>query len=271
MLRRLSPESQTSLLAFFNLLWDAACFPDCWKMAHIIPLLKPSKDPSLPTSYRPIALTSCLGKTYERPINHRLVHFLEAEGVFDRNQCGFRAGRSTVDHLVRLETSIREAFVHRQHCVCVFFDLQKAYDTTWRCGILRDLYSYGVRGGMLRCIQSFLTGWTFQVRLGSILSDVFLQENGVPQGGVLSVTLFAVKINSLAKVVPTSVSYSMYVDDLQISFSSCNLSSCERQLQLTINKMSQWADQNGFRFSPGKTVCVPFHSVVACLQIQCCT
>lgn len=54
------------------------------------------------------------------------------------------------------------------------------------------------------------------------------------------------------------MSYSLYVDDVQISVSSCNLSSCERQLQLAINKMSKWADENGFRFSPEKTVCVPF-------------
>ena len=186
------------------------------------------------------------------------MYALEAADVIDVNQCGFRPGRTTLDHLVRLETFIREAFVHRQHCVSVFFDLQKAYDTTWRYGILRDLYTYGVRGRMLRCIQSFLTERTFQVRLGSTLSDVFCQENGVPQGGVLSVTLFAVKINGLAKVIPPSVSYSLYVDDVQISVSSCNLSSCERQLQLAINRMSKWADENGFRFSPEKTVCVLF-------------
>lgn len=243
---------------FFNHLWKAAAFPRCWKSAHIIPLLKPGKDPSLPASYRPIALTSCLGKTYERLINRRLVYFLEEENILDINQCGFREGRSATDHLVRLETFIREAFVHRQHCVSVFFDLQKAYDTTWRYGILRDLHNYGVRGRMLQCVQNFLSDRTFQVRLGSTLSDVFPQENGVPQGGVLSVTLFAIKINSLASVIPPSVFYSLYVDDVQISVSSCNLSSCERQLQLTVNRMSKWADENGFTFSPEKTVCVPF-------------
>lgn len=120
MLRHLSPESLGHLLTFFNHLWMASAFPQCWKRAHIIPLLKPGKDSTLPASYRPIAMTSCLGKTYEKLINRRLVHFLETEGILDPNQCGFRMGRSTLDHLVRLETFIREAFVHRQHCVSVF-------------------------------------------------------------------------------------------------------------------------------------------------------
>lgn len=138
--------------------------------------------------------------------------------------------------------------------VCPCFFIYKRHDTTWRYGILRDLYNCGVRCRILRCIQNFLSEHTFQVWLGSTLSDVFLQENGVPLGGVPSATLFTVKINGFAKVIPRSVCYSLYVDDVQISFSSCNLSSCERQLQLTINRMSQWANENGFRFSPEKTV-----------------
>lgn len=150
-----------------------------------------------------------------------------------------------MDHILCLETTIREAFVNRQHCVSVFFDLEKAYDTTWRYGILHDLYASGVRGRMLRCTSSFLTGRSFQVRLGT---TQHIQEIGVPQGGVLSVSLFAVKINSLSKVIPPSVSYSLYVDDIHISASSCNLSSCERQLQLTINRISQWADEMGLSF-----------------------
>jgi len=35
-------------------------------------------------------------------------------------QCGFRKQRSTTDHLVRLESFVREAFVQRQHAVGVF-------------------------------------------------------------------------------------------------------------------------------------------------------
>lgn len=60
------------------------------------------------------------------------------------------------DCLVRLENTVREAFIHKQHCLAVFFDLEKAYDTTWRFGILRDLAELGIRGGMLDCRR---TSW----------------------------------------------------------------------------------------------------------------
>lgn len=261
MLQHLSENSLECLLHFFNTVWKKGCIPSQWKLATIIPLLKPGKDASNVTSYRPIALTSCLGKTFERIVNNRLVYVLEENGCINRYQCGFRAGCSTADHLVRLETTIREAFVKRQHCLSVFFDLERAYDTAWRYGILRDLHALGVRGRMLYCIADFLQGRTFRIQIGGTLSRPFTQENGVPQGSVLSVTLFIVKMNSVANTIPPSVSYSLYVDDIQISYCSSNLVSCERQIQLTINKLTKWANTNGFRFSPGKTACVLFSRI----------
>lgn len=258
MLQHLSTASQEELLNFFNFIWIEGHLPSCWKAATVIPFLKPGKDPSNPTSYRPIALTSCLGKTFERMVNNRLVYFLETNKLLSPYQCGFRAGRSTVDHLVRLESIVREAFIRSQHCISVFFDLEKAYDTAWRYGILQDIYSFGIRGRLLRCVADFLEGRKFRVQVGTVLSRPFVQENGVPQGSVLSVTLFIIKMNSIANVIPPTVSFSLYVDDVQISCSSSNLTLCERQLQLTINRLVKWSTQNGFKFSPEKTVCVPF-------------
>ena len=112
-------------------------------------------------------------------------------------QSGFRAERSTNDNLVRLETFIRNAFIKREHVVDVFFELEKAYDTPWRYGILKDLHNFGLKGRLPNFIQSFLEDRTIQVRVGSTLSDLYDQEQGVPQGAILSTTLFNVKINDI--------------------------------------------------------------------------
>ena len=79
-------------------------------------------------------------------INDRLVWYLEKNKIITNMQSGFRKQRSTTDQLVRLESFIREAFVQKQHAVAVFFDLEKAYDTTWKCGIMKDLFDAGLRG-----------------------------------------------------------------------------------------------------------------------------
>ncbi len=56
------------ILRLFNMIWDAGKLPLIWKKSVLIPILKPGKDPSDSSSYRPIALTSQLGKTMERMV-----------------------------------------------------------------------------------------------------------------------------------------------------------------------------------------------------------
>ena len=51
-----------------------------------------------------------------------------------------RSRHSTTDHLVRFETSYRETYIHNQHLVSVFFNLEKAYHSTWKYGILKYFY-----------------------------------------------------------------------------------------------------------------------------------
>ena len=51
---------------------------------------------------------------------------------------------------------------------------------------------------------------------------------------------------------------SLYVDDLAIYYSSSHMPSIERKLQHSLNRLGRWCDQNGFKFSPTKTICVYF-------------
>ncbi len=194
----------------------------------------------------------------ERMVNDRLVWFLETNNLLTNIQCGFRKQRSTIDHLARLETFIRNGFINNQHVVSIFFDLEKAYDTTWKYGILTDLHNMGFRGRMPHFIDNFLQNREFKVRVGTTLSDSFDQEMGVPQGAILSVTLFSIKINNLSKVLNDNIDGSLFVDDFSISCKSSNMSIIERQLQLCLNKISKWSLENGFRFSKCKTNAIHF-------------
>ena len=84
-----------------------------WKEATIIPVPKLGKDNTNPNNYSPIALTSCICKTLERMVNGRLFWYFETNDKITKFQSGFRHQRSTNDHLVRLETFIREAFIKK--------------------------------------------------------------------------------------------------------------------------------------------------------------
>ena len=161
-LKHLSESSLRVLLRAFNKIWQTGQIPSSWQEATIIPIPKPGKDHSNPTNYRPIALTSCICKTMERMVNDRLVWTLERERLISEYQCGFRRGRSTLDHLVRFEAFLRNTFIRKQHAIAVFFDLEKAYDTTWRYGIMRDLYDLGIRGRLPIFVASFLSDRRFR-------------------------------------------------------------------------------------------------------------
>ena len=258
LLKHLPSSTLIILLEIFNIIWKGGTFPPSWHTAITIPIAKPGKDPSQPNSYRPIALTSCICKTMERMVNGRLVYFLESNGFISSKQSGFRSQRSTMDHLVSLETYVRDGFARGCHVVSVFFDLEKAYDTTWKHGIMLDLYRFGLRGYLPLFIQNFLSDRSFQVRLGSSISSSHPQEMGVPQGSVLSVTLFVVKINSIVDAISTDIHKCLYVDDFTISYSSRHMPSIERKLQTSLHRLTMWANKNGFKFSPSKTVCVHF-------------
>ena len=109
-LKHLPLRSLDSLLRIFNHIWHSGILPDSWKEAIVIPIPKPGKDSTSPANYRPIALKSCICKILERMVNDRLVWFLEKNKLIAAVQSGFRKQRGTLDHMVRFETFICEAF-----------------------------------------------------------------------------------------------------------------------------------------------------------------
>ena len=94
--------------------------------------------------------------------------------------------------------------------------------------------------------------------MGTTLSDARLQQMGVPQGSILSVTLFNLKINNVVKAVNPGVECSLYVDDFLVCFRSKQMRTIERQLQQCLNNLQKWSDENGFKFSKTKTKCMHF-------------
>ena len=144
MLRHLSHSAFSLLLQVYNTIWISGTFPESWKEAVVLAFPKPGKDSSKANNYRPISLTSSMCKLMEKMVNVRLMWYLELNNIIHPAQFGFRKMRSTTDLLVLLENAIRNAFGKKHHLVAVFFDIEKAYDTTWKFGIMMKLHSCGM-------------------------------------------------------------------------------------------------------------------------------
>ena len=258
MLKYLPDTAKIFLLKIINVIWRTSILPKSWKIALIIPARKPGKDANLATSYRPISLTSCVCKIMEKMVNMRLVWYLEKNGFLSSVQYGFRKNRSSIDPLLRLSNHIQQGFAKGKQTIGVFFDLEKAYDTTCRSVILKAFYDMGIRGNMMGFLKEFLTDRFFRVKIGNTISQHFKQEEGVPQGSILSVTCFSAAINNIVKTISAPVLCSLFVDDFAIYVSSTEAESACRYIQKSINAVSKWADDNGFKFSATKTVAIRF-------------
>ena len=82
--------------------------------------------------------------------------------------------------------------------------------------VRRRRVNWGIIGNMFYCLKDFLSERYLKVRVGSCISSAYLQEEGIPQRGVLSPTLFNVAINGLLEQVPVGVQGLAFADDYAI-------------------------------------------------------
>jgi ribonuclease HI len=258
MLQHAHPTALSFLLDFINRCWWESKLPAIWTSAIVVPIPKPGKDPTDPLAYRPISMTSVPNKIMERLVANRLSPLLDTLNALTPFQFGFRRSTSTTEPLLRFDFCVRQAFSIKHGVLAAFLDLQHAYDTTWRTGILLKLHSLGLRGALPSYVQALLSQRTFRVRCSSVLSRQFTLEEGVPQGGVLSGLLFLLAINDIHTVIPSSVQYSLYADDILLYVTGSSLSCITRQLQLAITHCAQWGSTHGFKFSPSKSAVIHF-------------
>ncbi|XP_058449303.1 uncharacterized protein LOC131429269 [Malaya genurostris] len=250
LLQRLPLSVKVTLLELLNKIWSNGDFPASWRNAIVVPIPKPNCHDTGPAAFRPISLTSCMAKLLERIINRRLITELELNGRLDKRQHAFRPGRGTDTYFAELEKSLPTA---DEHCLIASLDLSKAYDTTWRHGIVRTLKKWRIRGRMLNIIQSFLSERTFQVSVGRHLSREHPLENGVPQGSVLSVTLFLVAMQPIFQVIPKGVDILLYADDILLAVRGARSDGLYRKLQAAVKAADHWTKSVGFAMSATKS------------------
>ena len=253
MFRHLPEESLKMILLLFNKIWSEGVMPISWKSALILPFPKPGKDPANAGNYRPIALTSHLCKWMEKIIVYRLSYFLEQRGLMNRYQSGFRKGRSTADALVKVSNESEKALSRKEVMVIVYFDIEKAYDSMWREGLLIKMQGMGIGGRLYNWVLDFLSYRKFCVKVGDTISDSFDIINGIPQGSAVSPILFNIMINDIFVDVGRNIGSSLYADDGAIWLRGKNYKQLMSSMQKNIIKVENWSYKWGFKMSIAKS------------------
>jgi len=186
-IQHLGPAALEYFLGCCNRSWYEGFLPQQWRTATIIPILKSGKPASEVDSFRPISLTSCLGKVMERLVCNRLYHMAEERGLLTEDQAGFRVQRSTEDQILRVTQAVSDGFQAKPALRSVFalLDFSKAFDTVWHADLLDMLIAAGLPTRYLLWIRGFLTNRLGRVRVNGALSSPRLFREGLPQGSVL--------------------------------------------------------------------------------------
>ena len=155
---------------------------------------------------------------------------------------------------------LNRCFIHEWPLMLKWSPLQRVYHCygTYRSGLWPAVvteggprarshidYATGLLRHLARFPTNFLTNRTFKELCGATFSDTTQQDQGLPQGSVLSPTLFLIMINdkfkNLKPKTRSHVKYSFLADDVAIWATHLDPCIAERHIQHTLGHIAYGA------------------------------
>ena len=234
-------------------MYDKSEFPSSWRdtIVHFI-------DKSDGTSVRPISLTSCLSKIFERMLKNRLEWWVEKNNIIPKNQSGFRKGRSCIDSLANLTLKVNDSLLKKIDMLPAFLDVSGAFNNVLSDILLDKLAQINCSAQVIKFIR-FITHerWLHTNIEGYELIKV---SKGVPQGGVLSPLLYLIYVSNIGENIPNDVTLSQFADNTAIFSNVSPLEDCKIAIETAINVIQNNLSKLGLELEPKKTVLIHFNN-----------
>ena len=197
-LKHIGPLGLTFLTSMFKTALNNNITPHTWKLANIVHIPKPNIDIDKGTSYRPISLLSVIAKTMEKS----LLPYITANIPNTPMQHRYKTQHSTVTALHTLNNTVAKGFNQMPpplpaQTITVVLDMSKAFDTINIHTLIRKLLQTKISGTIIRFIANYIQGRKAYTTYRNHTSRQRQFETGVPQGGVLSPTLFNIYTSDL--------------------------------------------------------------------------
>ncbi|GFY53227.1 putative RNA-directed DNA polymerase from transposon BS [Trichonephila inaurata madagascariensis] len=170
-------------------------------------------------------------------------------------QFAFRKGHSTVDQILYFTQCVRDSQNHKptRYTMAAFLDVSKAFDRVWKYKLLSKCFGvFGIKGKALPWISNFLNHRNFCVNFHATFSDSYKTYQEIPQGCVLSLTLFSLFISGVEKYVKPS-QIGLFADDVVLWCSDANISKLESQLNRSLINIQEFADNHKITFNASKS------------------
>ena len=137
-----------------------------------------------------------------------------------------------------LTQDIENGFQQKMKTLAVFVNLTKALDKVWKEGLLFKPLRKSVCGNVYSWMQR-----SARVRLdGQTSSSVKIRE-AVPQGGVISPTLFIIFIDDICDQLSSHIPRALHADDLALWTKAEQVTTAAIRMQEAMNLISDWAKE----------------------------
>ena len=239
------------LRLIINLAIETNVFPDCLKIARIIPIPKKGQSCEI-ANFRPISTLNPLAKIFEKIIFNRIYSFFEDNNLLCPQQFGFQKGKSTEQACINFLQAIINSHNNNTHSQAVFVDLRKAFDCVSHQPLINKLYKYGIRGGSQELINSYSTNRKHFTEVDGTRSESLSLNIGVPQGSALGPLFFLIYINDIVKL-PLKSKLLLYADDLVLYTESSDFGELKETLENDLELLNEWFKSNKLILNIEKT------------------
>ena len=247
-LKEIAEEIVEALVMIFQKSLESGKVPEDWKIAVVTPLFKKGTRKKM-ENYRPISLTSVVGKILESIVKDEISKFLEVQGQIRTSQHGFSKGRSCLTNLLEFFEEITNRLDQGEPMDVIYLDFQKAFDKVPHGRLLSKIRAHGIRGKVLTWIDDWLSGRRQRVGIKGSFSKWQPVTSGVPQGSVLGPQLFSLYINDLDDGIGGILA--KFADDTKIGGGAGSIEEVGR-LQKDLDSLGEWSKKWLMKFNVGK-------------------
>lgn len=239
------------LATIFNESLVEGVFPDCLKIARVIPIFKAGNS-KLTKNYRPISMLPFVSKIFEKLMCTRVNDYLNSRRILSKRQFGFIKNSSTSDALLEFIDNILESLDNKHSIIAVFLDFSKAFDTVNHAILLKKMYHLGFRGSIYNWFKSYLSNRKQFVSIKEDISVMCDIKMGVPQGSVLGPLLFLIYINDMSQS-SSNLKFIHFADDTTVFASGQNLDEVAEVVNAELTKIDEWLKSNRLSLNVDKT------------------